>query len=116
MKDPDVKQDFSQLIGKTIQSINNWDEGDKSFSFVADGESYNLNIDDDGCGCNDSNAFLESISGIENIIGKKIISVEEDSDSFGALIILKTESDVCSIVITHEQNGYYGFAYDLHKQ
>lgn len=105
---------FDELIGKIINTADKWDVGDKSWVLHCDVGDYELEIDDDGYGGNDSNAFLSGVYGLDRIIGKEIIAASEDSDSYGAEIKLQTVDDSeCIINITHEQNGYYGFCFEL---
>ncbi len=107
------KLGFDILKGQKIISFENWSEGDKSWNFSTENHKYNLHIEDDGCGCNDSNAYINYIQDLDKILNQEIIEVDEGSDSYGANITLKTRENECFIVITHDQNGYYGFSYEL---
>jgi len=108
------KPGFDGLIGKRLLSAEAWENGDKSWLLRTDAGDYRLEIDDDVCGCNDSNAFLSGVSGLDDVKGEVIVSVDEDSDAYGAEAKLHTAAGkTCVINITHEQNGYYGFAYEL---
>jgi hypothetical protein len=108
------KLGFDELKGKRILSVNPWDVGDKFWTIQTDGGPYNLLIEDDGCGGNDSNAFLSHVSGMEAILGQPITEVSEESDGYGAVIELGiANGQKCVITIIHEQNGYYGFSYEL---
>jgi hypothetical protein len=106
------KLGFDELIGKRLLSPSAWENGDKSWLLHTDAGDYRLEIEDDGC--NDSNAFLSDVSGLDEVKGKIIARVEEDSDAYGAEVKLHTSAGkTCVINITHEQNGYYGFCYEL---
>lgn len=108
------KLGFDELKGKRINTADKWDEGDKSWTLHTDNGDYELQIDDDGCGGNDSNAFLSDVCGLDAIAGKEIVAVDEESDSYGARIKLRTaDSSECIINIVHDHNGYYGFSYEL---
>ena len=108
------KLGFDELKGKRINAADKWEVGDKSWTLHSDGGIYELQIDDDGCGCNDSNAFLSGVRGLDAIAGREIVAVDEESDSYAAEIKLRTaDGSECVINITHEQNGYYGFSYEL---
>ena len=106
---------FDVLKGSVILSVGSHAQGDKTWIIHTNNGTYELWIDDDSCGCNDSNAFLNSVDGIDNIIGKVITSVDDDSDSYSATIKLMADDTCCTINIIHEQNGYYGFSYQLIK-
>lgn len=108
---------FDELIGKKILSFNEWSKGDGAWSFKTDSGDYTLKIDDEGYGCNDSHAFLESIVGLEGILNQTILKVDEVSHggSSGETITLETAHGNCVIEIIHEHNGYYGFSYELVK-
>lgn len=52
--------------------------------------------------------------GLDAIAGKEIVAVNEESDSYAAEIKLRTaDGSECVINITHDQNGYYGYSYEL---
>jgi len=107
---------FDVLKGSVILSVGSHAQGDKTWIIHTNNGTYELWIDDDGCGgCNDSYAFLESVDGIENIIGKTITNVDDKSNSYSATIKLMSDEAYCTIKIIHEQNGYYGFSYQLIK-
>lgn len=109
---------FDELIGKKILSFEKWDNGDKSWGFKTDSGDYSLEIDDESYGGNASNAFLESIVGLERILNKTIEKVDEVSHGGrnGETVTLKTANANCVIEIVHEHNGYYGFSYELIKK
>lgn len=107
------KLGFDILKGQKIISYNKWENGDKSWDFETSERKYNLYIDDDGCGCNDSNAYIDDIQDLDSILNQEIIEIDEESDPYGARIKLKTQENECLIVINHDQNGYYGFSYQL---
>lgn len=108
------KLGFDELKGKRINAADKWDVGDKSWTLYSDGGNYELQIDDDDRGFNDSNAFLSGVRGLDAIVGREIVAVDEESDSYGAEIKLRTaDGSECVINITHKQNGYYGFSYEL---
>lgn len=107
------KQDFNQLIGKKIIAIFEWISGDQSLVIVTDSGVFNLNIEDESWGCNDSHAYLHGIVGIESVLNQEITGVEERSESYGAEIKLIAATGTCTIDIQHDHNGYYGFSYDL---
>ena len=82
----------------------------------ADYGKFELIIEDEGDGGDDSHAFLESVDGINTILNQKIISVDESYDSsYGASIDIFTHNGRATILITHEHNGYYGFSYELRE-
>jgi len=108
------KLGFDELIGKRLLSAEAWESGDKSWLMHTDAGDYRLEIEDEGCGGNDSHAYLSGVSGMDDVRGEVIASVEEESDGYGAEVRLRTVAGkTCFINITHEQNGYYGFAYEL---
>lgn len=108
------KLGFDELIGKRLLSAEAWESGDTSWLLHTDAGDYLLDIEDDGCGGNDSHAFLSGVSGLDAVKGEIIASVDEDSDAYGAEAKLHAGTGkTCIINITHEQNGYYGFAYEL---
>lgn len=107
------KLGFDILKGQKIISFEPWSNGDKGWYFNTESQRYYLEIDDDGCGCNDSNAYINYIQDLDKILNQEIIEVDEGSDSYGANITLKTRENECFIVINHDHNGYYGFSYEL---
>jgi hypothetical protein len=105
------KTECTALIGLTIQSVDF--SKDHLSMVLSDGRNISVDLDDDGCGGNDSHAYFGKID-IEDIIGEKILSADEhDFDSCGGTIILKTARNTATIEIIHDHNGYYGFAYDI---
>lgn len=110
------KLEFEEIKGKTIVSADAWKRKDQSWRFKTNDGDYELYISDDGPQ-NDSFAYIESILGLESIIGKEIIEVQEESDSEHAIITLRAKrSKDCIININHQHNGYYGFSYELIPQ
>lgn len=110
----DKKLGFDELKDKRILSVDQWTRGDKSWTLHTDAGDYELFIDDDGCGGNDSNAFLSEVNGLDTMLNQEIVAVEENADSYGAEIKLNGANGAqCVINIIHEQNGYYGFSYEL---
>jgi hypothetical protein len=108
------KLDFTQLVGRRIMSADAWLNGASCWTIRTDGGDYRLVIEDDGCGGNDSHAYLSQVDGLPEIIGAVIDSVSEESDSCSAEIKLRAASGLsCIIGITHDHNGYYGFSYEL---
>lgn len=108
------KLSFDELKGKRILDAAHWTHGDKSWLLRTDAGDYELRIDDDGCGCNDSNAFLSGVSNLGALLGQEIVDVSEEADDYAAEIKLRaTNGAECVINITHEQNGYYGYSYEL---
>ncbi len=108
------KQGFDILKGQTIVSFHIWEQPNyKAASFKTTTHKYNLEITDEGAGGNDSDAYLESITGGESIIGQEIVEVTEESDNYGAIIKLITDNSKCVITIIHDHNGYYGFDYEV---
>jgi hypothetical protein len=105
---------MDQLVGKRIVSADKWEDAHKSWALRTDAGNYTLQIEDDGYGGNDSHAWLSGVASLDTITGKTIARVEEESNGYGAEIKLHTEDGaVCVLKITHEQNGYYGFCYEL---
>ena len=110
------KGDFNQLIGQKIVAFGSppTDDQCKNYYIGTDNFDYTLIIDDDHCGCNDSWAYLQTADLLQ-IANQEIIDIEEESDSYGAEIKIITKENFGTIRIVHEQNGYYGFCYDLVK-
>lgn len=109
------KRSFDEVKGQTILSSNPY-EG-YYWNFRTNCGDYTLQVDDEGYGCNDSHAYISAISGLEAIIDKEIVNVEESSNSDEAEIKLYTaDGSVCVINIIHDHNGYYGFSYELVKK
>ena len=108
------KGDFNQLIGQKIVAFGSApiDNKTKDYYIGTDKFDYTLLIDDDNCGCNDSWAFLQSAD-LLAIANQEIIDIEEESNSYGATIKIFTKDNFGTLIIIHEQNGYYGFSYDL---
>jgi len=108
------KGQFDQLIGQKIVAFGSppTDNRFKNYYIGTDKFDYNLILDDDSDGGNDSWAFLQSADLI-SIANQEIIDIEEVSDSYGATIKIFTKDNFGTITIVHEQNGYYGFSYDL---
>lgn len=107
------KLGFDVLKGQKIVSFEKWENGDKTWDFQTNERKYNLYIDDESCGCNDSNAYIDFIQNLDKILNQEIIEVIEDCESYGAEITLKTRENSCVIQINHDHNGYYGFSYEL---
>lgn len=108
------KGDFNQLIGQKIVAFGSppTDRETKDYYIGTDKYDYNLLIDDDNCGCNDSWAYLKSADLLQ-IANQEIIDIEEESDSYGATVKIITKDNFGTLIIVHDQNGYYGFSYDL---
>lgn len=106
--------DFNQLIGQKIVAFGSppTDSETKDYYIGTDKYDYNLLIDDDNCGCNDSWAYLKSVD-LLPIANQEIIKIEENSNSYGAEIKIFTSNNIGFLFIQHDQNGYYGFSYDL---
>lgn len=105
---------FDQLIGQKIVAFDKppTDNQCKNYYIGTDKFDYNLIIDDDHCGCNDSWAYLKFVD-LLPIANQEIIKIEESSDANGAIIKIFTNENIASLIIQHDQNGYYGFCYDL---
>lgn len=108
--------DIDVLNGETIVSI----EGQVKDSFLRlhckSGKVYDINIEDDGDGGNDSHAFISDID-MDKVIGRKIVDARhEDKDSYGVTLKFMTkEMQLGTITIQHDHNGYYGFSYHVSK-
>lgn len=101
--------DIDQLIGETILSYS-----DGSIT-CASGRRFEIDIEDDGCGGNDSHAYLDG-SDVEGIYGKTITAAyPKDYSSYGVLLTFEAGDQRGWIQITHEHNGYYGFSYDVRE-
>ncbi len=113
MSEQHKKLSIDALIGQTIKKAE-FDK-DSCVLFMKDGSSYGIDLQDDSCGCNDSYAYFGEIQ-LSDIIGKKIVSaIESNSDSYGAVFVIKTKNAEGTIQVIHEHNGYYGWGYELHK-
>ncbi len=106
------KGDIDQLVGKTITSYT----FDKYLVTLicADGARYEIQLEDDGCGGNDSHAFFTGCD-ITPLIGRSVTQAwaENATDYDGANLMLKTVDTEGYIGIVHESNGYYSFGYEV---
>ena len=103
------KLGIDELIGYTIKSYT------KEGTIVTEeGEIFEIHLEDDGCGGNDSHAFFEKFD-LDNIIGEKILEIHEEGGTNvdGAVFTLKTKMAMGIIEIVHESNGYYGWGYEV---
>ena len=108
---PNKLYSFSDLIGQILRSPidNNRDR------FTTDAGTWEIYLEDDGAGGNDSHAFVESVGGWEELVGKKIASVDDPDDrDCGCTVTIKSdEGQTAEITFVHEHNGYYGYSYGL---
>ncbi len=101
--------ELDQLIGETITSY-------RDGSFVcASGRRFELDIEDDGCGGNDSHAFVSG-SDMLPILGRVITDAyPKDCSSYGANLMFEAAGCNGVITIEHDHNGYYGFSWSLRE-
>lgn len=105
------KHDIDILIGKTI---SRFDYSPDLVSFTCTDETrYEVQLEDDGCGGNDSHAFFAGCDLIP-ILGEPIVDAWHDGESsYGVSLVLKTAKTNGFFTIIHEHNGYYDFSYDV---
>ncbi len=118
----DEKESYNKMLdvdilkGETITKI----EGEIKDSYLRlickSGNVYDINIDDDSDGGNDSHAYISGID-MDKVIGRKIVDARhEDKDSYGVTLKFMTkEMQLGTITIQHDHNGYYGFKYYVTK-
>lgn len=101
--------EITQLIGLTIVS---YDDG----TFICAGDRrFEIDIEDDGCGGNDSHAFISG-SSVGALYGHVITAARtEDDSSDGVCFVLEAGDLRGWVQITHDHNGYYGFSYDIRE-
>ena len=107
MKDIDI------LIGSTI-TAHELSSCKKSLEIkTAAGKTFEILVDDEGSGGNDSYAWISSVS-LSEVVGHEITTAHhENSNSYGVTLVLKAGDRVGMIEIEHEHNGYYGFSYEV---
>lgn len=99
--------EITQLIGEAIASY-----GDGLIVCVS-GRRFEIQLEDDGCGGNDSHAYLDG-SDVGGLYGQIITEAyPEDSSSYGVRLVFKASDRRGWIQITHDHNGYYGFSYEV---
>lgn len=74
---------------------------------------YRIDVEDEGGSGNDSNAFFRGVE-LEKIVGNPITrAYHKDKSRDGVMLILETKDARGSMEIVHENNGYYGFSYEV---
>lgn len=104
-------RDIDQLVGKTIASYTF--ETYLVTLTCADSSRYEITLQDDGEGGNDSHASFTGCD-LTPILNRPIVEAWAESPPYdGANLMLKTSESDGFIAITHESNGYYGFSYEV---
>lgn len=112
-----MPSDFESLVGKTITKIEIADDKTCLRFFEASGEPLSFYAEGQCC----STSWFESVSGIENILGQKVLKTEakpevepnrheEDAEKYIKIygFCLSTEKGYFDIEMRNSSNGYYG--------
>lgn len=103
--------ELTQLVGEVITSYR-----DGRFT-CASGRRFVLDIQDEGCGGNDSHAYLDD-DDMYRVLGFPILAAyPTDASSWGVTLTFESQGGSIpvrgTVTITHEHNGYYGFSWEL---
>ncbi len=107
------KNDIDILIGETIVSC--MQEYDKRLVITcASGKRYAVDVDDDGCGGNDSYACIVAVNLI-GVMGQPVTTAYHQNweGGDGCRLVVETAQTKGDILITHESNGFYGYSYEV---